>query len=1245
MFLRIASGLMLALGLGACPIAVCAQESETVFNGKDLTGWSGDSKLWSVEDGAITGKTDGKIPYNKFLIYDGKPLEDFELSLKFKITKGGNSGIQFRSAHLKDKGEFVVGGYQADIATNQYQGICYEERGRGILAERGQKVVIGTDGKKTVVGSTGDPAKMFEGVDFDQFQEYRVEAKGNVIRQFIAGKQTVDIVDLQADKRAMSGILALQIHVGPAMVVQFKDFNLKRLPKQKIVTPEEAPQAKTGADAGQEKKGRNVGATKAGARNPGAQPQWIWNGKGKEGETVFLARDFQVASELKSGLLVATGDDSVKVYLDGKKVLEKEGWNELGRADLDPFVKGLAPGKHTLVLEGTNSGGPGGAILKAVLKQTKGPDITILTDGKWKIANDSKGNGAEKGAVVLGAAGVEPWSVINANTIARALAGNPPAVAAALGIKARKDFKVEQLYSVPMGVQGSWVNMCVDPKGRLIVSDQYGGLFRVTVPPVGVKGETKVEKIPADIGEAQGLLWAFDALYVVVNRGGKYESGLYKVTSKNNNDVLDTVVQLKKINGGGGEHGPHAVLLTPDGKDLMVVCGNQTPQMETSTSRVPKIWGEDHVLPRMPDGRGFMAGVLGPGGSIYRVSPDGKKWELHCTGFRNQYDAAFHKSGDLFTYDADMEWDINTPWYRPTRICMANSGGEYGWRNGAGKWPAYYPDSLPAVVDIGPGSPTGVCFGYGAKFPAKFQNALFICDWSYGKLYAVHLKPEGSGFSGSFEEFVTGSPLALTDVVINPVDGALYFAVGGRRTQSALYRVTYTGNEPTEPADADLSEKEARLKRSQIEALHGRRDPAAADYVWETLASPDRYLRYAARVALEFQDVNGWRENALKETNPAIAIQALLALARVSGADPAHKPTRPEAPAEFREKFYGALNKLASGWDKLSLSLKTDLLRVYEVALVRLGPPSEESRTAILEALDSRFPSESAGLNGELAQVLVFLKSPTIAEKGAKLLSTSPSQEEQMDVARYLRVLKEGWTPETRKAQFEWLAKAMTYKGGNSFGGFVDNIRRDAVATLSAEEKSALGSLIEAKAVASNLPKPIKRDFVKAWKTADLEGKLAEGLSKGRNFERGRTLFGQTSCFSCHRYGSEGGAQGPDLTGVAGRFAAKDLLESIINPSKEVSDQYQAVVITTDDARVVTGRIVNLAGDNIMVMTNMLDPNTMANINRNKIESIEPSKVSMMPAGLLDTLKEDEILDLLAYTLSRGNPQAPAFAK
>src|SRR5688572_4955971 len=339
----------------------------------------------------------------------------------------------------------------------------------------------------------------------------------------------------------------------------------------------------------------------------------------------------------------------------------------------------------------------------------------------------------------------------------------------AANLKVLKDFKVDLLYNVPKDEQGSWVALCVDPKGRLITSDQYGKLYRVTLPATTETSAPRIEPLDVKVGSAQGLLYAFDSLYVMVNEDKPISRGLYRVRDTNGDDQFDEVTLLRKLDGGG-EHGPHAILLSPDKKSLYVIIGNQTKLTEISSSRVPKIWSEDHLLPRLWDGNGFMKGVLAPGGWIARVDPDGKDWELISTGFRNEYDAAFDQHGDLFTFDADMEWDMNTPWYRPTRINHVLSGAEFGWRSGAGKYPAYYIDSFGEVVNVGPGSPTGVVFGYGAKFPAKYQEALFACDWSFGKLYAVHLTPSGSTYTGTLEEFITGQPLPLTDLVINPVD-------------------------------------------------------------------------------------------------------------------------------------------------------------------------------------------------------------------------------------------------------------------------------------------------------------------------------------------------------------------------------------------------------------------------------------------------------------------------------------------
>ena len=210
---------------------------QSIFNGKDLTGWEGNPKLWSVKDGAITGQTTAENPAkgNTFLIWTNGTPGDFELRCSYKLVPGddkgfANSGIQYRSK-VFDPANWVVGGYQADMeAGPNYSGILYEERmTRGIMAARGEKVVWDKDGKKQVVGSVGDAAEIGASIKKGDWNNYVIIAKGNHLQQFINGKQTVDVTDDCEAKRAMSGVLALQLHAGPPMMAQFKDIRLKTL--------------------------------------------------------------------------------------------------------------------------------------------------------------------------------------------------------------------------------------------------------------------------------------------------------------------------------------------------------------------------------------------------------------------------------------------------------------------------------------------------------------------------------------------------------------------------------------------------------------------------------------------------------------------------------------------------------------------------------------------------------------------------------------------------------------------------------------------------------------------------------------------------------------------------------------------------------------------------------------------------------------------------------------------------------
>ncbi len=819
-------------------------------------------------------------------------------------------------------------------------------------------------------------------------------------------------------------------------------------------------------------------------------------------------------------------------------------------------------------------------------------------------------------------------------------------------IKVLKDFKVELLHSVPIGEQGSWVNLCTDGKGRIIASDQYGGLFRFAPPAPGKPLDpATIEKIPAAIRAVNGLLWFNNGLYCAVNDyENKIPSGLYRVTSSKNDDVLDKVELLRDMQARG-DHGVHAIVLAPDAKSLFLITGNGTKPTAFSSSRVPLIWGEDHVLPRMPDGRGFMREVLGPGGIIYKVSLDGKNFEAYSSGYRNIFDAALNRDGELFTYDADMEYDFNTPWYRPTRVNHVTSGSEYGWRNGAGKRPEWYPDNLGAVVNIGPGSPTGVTFGYGAKFPAKYQDAFYILDWSWGKLYAVHLQPDGSSYTATREEFLSGAPLPLTDAIIHPGDGAMYFAIGGRKVQSGLYRVTYTGKEstalvPPRTTTAQSKEAGARALRHSLEAFHGKADPKAIAAAWPHLSSSDRYLRWAARTALEWQPAATWADKAFAEKDGGKQVEALLGLARLTGIDPQHrKPADAPVDTAMAAKIYAALGKL--DWKTLNQEQRLALIRTYSISLVRFGQPDEATRQRAIAKLDPLFPAENFPLNWVLCETLVALQSPNIAAKGIAALKNAPGQEEQMEYARSLRMLKTGWTTALRTDQFNWFLRAANYRGGASFEKFIEFIRTGAEATLTEAEKTTLADLLAKKPVKKSPLEALAEAFagrthVKEWKLDELAAAADKGL-KGRSYENGRKMFGAAACFACHRFGNEGGMTGPDLTGASGRYNARDFLDQIINPSKEINEQFVPVVLTKTDGEKISGIIVNLNGDTVQVNTDLTDPNQRLGVDRKQVVKMEPSKVSPMPEGLINMLKQEEILDLVAYVLSGGDAKHAMF--
>ncbi|HEY7119617.1 MAG TPA: c-type cytochrome [Tepidisphaeraceae bacterium] len=993
-------------------------------------------------------------------------------------------------------------------------------------------------------------------------------------------------------------------------------------------------------------------------------PNWVWSSaKAGEDEVLYFRKSFELPNDAQAlkGLKAqfwGSCDNVLALNINGQFIGFSTEWTQPVYHDLTTYLR---PGKNVIAIKATNQGSFAGLIARLMLTGPGTARRSIVTDDSWRwldVSTVDKNDPLNKAVVaidyddskwkpshVLGKLGIAPWGMLEGGD------GRPIVATPADTLQLLPGFKADLLYTIPKTTQGSWVAMCVDPKGRLITSDQTGYLYRVTVGATAA--DTKVERINQPIGHAQGLLCAFDALYVVVNGAGiqGHGSGLYRLTDTDGDDQYDKLETLARIDGAG-EHGPHAIRLGPDGKSLYLVAGNFTKVPQPLNPNSPhRNFAEDHLLIRNPDGGGHDPNIFAPGGWLAKTDKDAKEWTLVCAGMRNTYDFAFNADGEILNYDSDMEWDTGTPWYRPIRVLHLVSGGEYGWRNGTGKWPAYYPDSLGAVVNTGMGSPVGVTFGYGTKFPAKYQQAFFIEDWAYGKIYAVHLTPSGSSYTGTFETFVAGKGFPVTDIVVGK-DGTLYVTTGGRGTQSGLYRISYVGNEPTSPVTptSDPASAKAREERHRLESFHGRMDPAAISAALPYLNSTDRNLRYAARIALEWQPIESWKDQVLAEKRPTALINGMVGLIRADTRVIKPAPSTTE-PSTYQILDPALQPKIIEGLNRLNLKSLTEeqlleATRAYGLAFIRLGKPDAATAKAIAARFDPLFPSQSIFVNREVAQLLVYLQSPGIISKCMEQLAKSQTQEDQLYYCLILRNLpaSTGWTLEQRRAYFSFINFAQAnYKGGASFRKFLSRIREDATKTLSDEELKRLDDVLKGETAVALVKDTKPRQFVRNWATSDLVPEIDQA-THGRNYTNGKAVFESAQCAACHRFANEGGSTGPDLSGVGNRFSPADVLESILLPSKVISDQYQTTVINSKDGDTNVGRIAQEDDRKILLQTNPLSTDTIE-IAKKDVKSRGLSKVSMMPQGLVDYFEKDDILDLVAYLRSGGDAKDKAFAK
>ena len=981
-------------------------------------------------------------------------------------------------------------------------------------------------------------------------------------------------------------------------------------------------------------------AAEAPAVSPAAIPHWISTSPPRS-HPVDLMRWFKAEAPIQQATLKFAADFCfATVAINETEMLEVAPFVQLQTLDVTNAVQ---RGENRLRVRLRDGNELSGVALSLEVRYVDGTSAMVVSDGTWSVGlvdptgvlkvpplETEKHLLEDRGAVAP-----ELWG-IGRRDISLSAFENYEQWQQSKGEVADKHrpkfwlapgFEITEL-RVAQPDEGSWIAMAFDPQGRLTVSREDVGLLRMTLAE-DRKSVARVEKIDVKLEECRGLAYDGETLYANANNS----KGLYRLKI-DNTGAAQGLELIRQFPGGVG-HGRNDIALlkhTSGPPSIYSIHGDSVDLPTSDLNDLTSPLRETKLLPPKREG------------TLYRLDlGEPLKTSLVHAGLRNPYGVALHQSGDPFTFDADNEHDMGTPWYRPTRILQLVTGGDSGYREVTGQLPPRFhdqPDHAPPLFDIGRSSPTSVMFGYGLKFPTPYQRALFALDWTYGRVIAVHLFPRGMTYRASAETFLQGRPLNVTDITTGP-DGAMYLITGGRKTQSALFRIIST-NEPHEFTSRPSSQHE-ELSQEYSGMIRSKKTLTSMSNssLPREMLSHDSVERHSARLVVERDPKNLETGNSRTIAPGPGAMTALMVIARARKPEAVrsilsmllnievHGQNIPIATHDLTSQFIWT--RVAN----LCLEISRDQVLMQREKLI-------PDVVAVWKALDTRpFSVAPEGTSVELRRRLAYLLGELGADELPALvgpvLLASGVQEDQLAGLLALRNQKTGWTPALRRQQFETINSIPLMIGGAGLPPLEKWLREESIKTLSEAERTELAGLLEPKPPVPE-PLPPARPLVKKWTPEDLASLHGNENPKG-DAERGRLLFREALCARCHRVGLRGAAVGPDLTFVSRRFSRKDVLESVLLPSKSVAENYRLETITTLSGQTHTGRIIpegDYRSEKVRLSLDPLDASKVVEIDKKEIDQHNTSPVSPMPSGLLDTLTLDEVRDLLAYLESGG---------